>query len=83
MFFTYILQSEKSSRYYIGSTENLDKRLIIHNSGKVKSTRNKGPWVLKYFEQFKTRTEAVRRELEIKGYKGGNSFKELMVRASR
>ena len=42
MFYTYILQSLKSHRYYIGHTQDLQERLERHQSGKVTATRNKG-----------------------------------------
>ncbi|WP_367119222.1 GIY-YIG nuclease family protein, partial [uncultured Mucilaginibacter sp.] len=35
MFYTYILQSTKSGRYYIGHTSNIEERLERHNTGKV------------------------------------------------
>ena len=44
MFTTYILQSAKSGRFYIGHTEDIESRLYRHNSGMVTATRNKGPW---------------------------------------
>ena len=79
MFCVYVLKSEKSGRHYIGSTEDIVERLIIHNSNKVTSTKNKGPWKLLYIENFDTREQAVTREREIKSYKGGNSFKKLIL----
>jgi putative endonuclease len=83
MYFVYILQSEKSQRYYIGSTENVQMRLVRHNTGKVVATKNKGPWNIVYMEEFLTRQSAYGREMEIKSYKGGNNFKKLLVRAPR
>jgi putative endonuclease len=65
-FFTYILVSTRSGRYYIGHTESIDRRLSDHNSGKVLSIKNKGPWECIYQESFATKLEANRRELEIK-----------------
>ena len=65
-FVAYILQSEKSGRYYIGHTSDLTVRIRTHNSGKVKATRNKGPWNCVYFETYSSKLEANRRELEIK-----------------
>jgi putative endonuclease len=41
-------------------------RLIRHNQGNVAATRNGVPWQLQYTERFATRTEALKRELEIK-----------------
>ena len=74
----YILQSKKTSRYYIGSTADVGRRLFEHNSGKSKSTRNRGPYVLVYVEDFRTKQEAYRREMQIKRYKGGEAFKNLL-----
>ncbi len=77
----YILQSQKSGRYYIGSTNDISRRLKEHNSGKTKSTKNKGPWEIIYTENFSNRLEARRREKMIKSYKGGNAFKSLVKRS--
>ena len=58
MFFTYILQSLKSGKLYIGQTNNIQKRLSKHNENEVKSTKNRGPWKIIHFEIFATRAEA-------------------------
>ena len=52
-FLTYIIQSRKSGRYYVGHTQNILERLSYHNNGKVTSTRNKGPWDLVYLKSLK------------------------------
>ena len=65
-FVAYILKSEKSGRYYIGHSSDLKERLKTHNAGKVKATRNKGPWRCVYFEEYETKIEANQREFEIK-----------------
>ncbi len=48
MFFVYILFSEKLNRYYVGTTDNVEKRLLEHNSGLyANSFTTKGvPWKL-------------------------------------
>ncbi len=69
MFYVYILESELNGRFYIGYSESPDRRLIEHNSGKVKSTRPYRPWKKVYSEQFSTEIEAIRREREIKSQK--------------
>jgi putative endonuclease len=69
MFYTYILKSEKSDRYYIGHTSNIEDRLERHNSGKVVATKNKGPWQVVYFETYESKAEANSRELYIKSMK--------------
>ena len=51
---------------YVGYTNNLKKRIILHNSGKgAKFTRGR-KWVLIYKEKFKTKKEAISREYYIK-----------------
>ena len=69
MFYTYILQSKKSGRYYIGHSEDIHERLKRHNKGNVTATRNKGPWVIVYFETHETKAAANSRELYIKSMK--------------
>ena len=68
-FFVYILQCSDNS-LYVGSTNNLEKRLKQHNNSKSGAhyTKIRRPVVLKYSEEFKTFREARQREWEIKGW---------------
>ena len=75
MFWVYILKSLKNSRYYTGSTNNLERRLVEHNSGGSKYTKLTKPFVLVYKEEFNTRKEAVIRELFLKTGAGRNWIK--------
>jgi len=59
---TYVLKSLKDNRLYIGSTENLLRRISEHNSGKNQSTKNRRPLILVYHEEFETIKEARIRE---------------------
>ena len=52
--------------YYKGYTENPAKRLIQHNDGETKSTRNGVPWKLVYIEELETKREALVREKNLK-----------------
>jgi len=45
-FHTYILRSQATGRFYVGHTENLNKRLAEHHSNRTPSTKNRGPWEL-------------------------------------
>lgn len=78
MYKIYIIKSLKTGRHYIGHSENLNKRLVAHNSGKVRSTKSGVPWKVVYTEEYLARSEAFKRELEIKSYKGGIKFKQLL-----
>lgn len=62
----YILYSPKSSRYYIGQTDDIEKRLIKHNKGLVPSTKYGVPWELVQTERVNSRSEALLLERKIK-----------------
>jgi putative endonuclease len=76
--YVYILRSLKDSKYYIGETHDVEARLLFHNSGRQRSTKNRIPFVLILVEQFETREAALTREKQIKSWKGGNAFKILV-----
>ena len=65
-YYTYILYSKKNDKYYIGYTSDINSRLEKHNLGGTKSTRNGRPWILVYKEEYNTKTDAIKRENEIK-----------------
>ena len=69
-FSVYILKSTVADVYYIGSTQDVLKRIEVHNSTKAKWTKRYQPWVLEYAEEFETRGEAVKREKYLKSQKG-------------
>ena len=69
-FYVYMLKS-KSIRLitYVGCTNDLKKRIVLHNSGKgAKFTRGR-KWTLIYKEKFKSKSEAISREYYIKNNK--------------
>lgn len=65
----YILQSLKNGRYYIGSTNNIERRLQEHNSGKTKSLQYLLPIELKFTYTCQTISEARKLELRLKKLK--------------
>ena len=69
VYYTYILQSEKSDAMYIGSTSNLEDRMMRHNTDRNVFTKGKGPWRLVYSSIFETRAEAVQLERYLKSKK--------------
>lgn len=77
----YILQSEKDGRYYIGSTDDLGKRLARHNSGYSRYTKNRGPFKLVYKEEFASRSNAKKREYYIKSLKSRPAIEKLISAA--
>ncbi len=73
----YVLLSEKDNRTYVGSTSDFEKRLLLHNSGRVKSTKRRTPFKLLFAEQFETLKEARKRELYYKSGAGRRKLKEF------
>jgi putative endonuclease len=70
MFYTYILKSKTYGTRYVGSAEDIAKRLKEHNNGKVRYTKGRMPWLVIYKEEFQTRSEAIRREKFLKTGQG-------------
>ncbi len=66
-FFVYILECNDKS-YYIGHTDNIEKRLAEHAAGLSNYTSTRLPITLIYLETFQTRDEAFFVERRIKGW---------------
>ena len=79
MYYTYVLQSLKNGRNYIGSTEDLKKRVKEHNSGvgSVYTSSNR-PFKLIYYEAYLIDENARLREKRLKHY--GQALSQLKRR---
>ena len=80
-YFVYVLLSKKDGRFYIGSTSNIEQRLNYHNQGKNKSTINRRPLKLIFYEAFLTKQDALRRERNFKTTKGKVTIKQMLRHA--
>jgi putative endonuclease len=80
MYYTYVIQSKKDNRLYTGSTQDLRKRFIEHNSVKVSSTKNRGPFVLIYYEACLNEQDARAREKYLKSGMGKRYLKNRLKR---
>lgn len=76
MFNVYVLKSIEYKNRYVGNTDNIEKRLTEHNSGRCRYTQGGRPWKLVYKEIFQTRSEAMVRD---KFFKGGQGRKYLDI----
>lgn len=67
MYFVYILECSDGT-LYIGSTNDIEKRIHTHNTAKTgaKYTKGRRPVCLKYSESFTTKSDALKRECELK-----------------
>ncbi len=68
-FSVYILESQIDGSFYIGQTSNLKERLKRHNQGLNRSTKSKKPWEVIYAEDCTSRSEAMKLEKKLKGWK--------------
>lgn len=76
MYYVYYLLSLINGDLYIGSTDDVKRRVNQHNNGKVKSTKAYKPWKLLGFETFNTRSEAVRGEKFLKTHQQKDILKK-------
>ena len=79
MFHTYIIYSESINKFYVGYTHNLTLRLERHNNGWGKYSSRGIPWALVYSEAFSSKSEAIKRENEIKKKKSRKYIESLIA----
>ncbi len=84
-YFVYILQSASTQQYYVGHTDDLQKRVAQHNDPEYTLTtftkKHKGPWLLVYSETFSTRADAMKRGRQIKAKKSRRYIQDLIKRS--
>jgi putative endonuclease len=78
MFFVYILQSETDESFYIGYSENVERRLEQHNNEESEYTSRKTPWKIVYIEKFELKKDAIKREKFLKNQKSRDFYKRLI-----
>jgi putative endonuclease len=76
--FLYIPQSDKTGKFYTGTSADLDDRLQRHNDGKSRATKSGCPWRLVYTERYAVRGDAMKREYEIKSWKSHRRIEALI-----
>jgi putative endonuclease len=79
MYYAYVLKSLSFDFYYKGHCQNIEKRLAEHNSGMTSSIKKYKPFKVVYFEEFESRTEAIKREKYFKSATGRRFLKGKLV----
>ena len=78
-FKVYILYSRMKDRYYIGhSGDDLTERLRKHNSNHKGFTGGVGDWSIVFTEDYTSKSDAYKRELEIKSWKSRKRIEKLI-----
>ena len=78
MFYVYVIKSKKDGMCYTGSTPDLKRRITEHNKGLVRSTVPRRPFILIYYEAYRSEKDARLRESRLKDYK--RAFNQLRQR---
>ena len=79
MFTVYILFSETADKFYIGFTsEPVEERFRKHLSNHSGFTAKTKDWKIVHTEQFENKSEALRREKEIKNWKSKSRILKLI-----
>ena len=76
--YVYILRSQVIDRYYIGQSENPERRLEFHNSVERGFTARYRPWKLVFKKECENREEAIRLERKIKQWKSKTMIQKLL-----
>ncbi len=78
MYYVYILRSSKDKKLYVGYTDDLKKRLTMHNEGKNFSTAPRRPFSLIYYEAYLNKEDAKEREKFFKTGWGRGYLKKVL-----
>ena len=78
MYYVYVIKSLVHNTRYVGSADDVGKRVKEHNFGKCRYTSGRRPWKLVYKEIFGTRSEAMRREKFLKSGQGRKYLDKIL-----
>lgn len=76
MYYVYILQSK--ARFYIGSTNDLKRRVGEHNKGQNIATKSHVPWDLIFYEAYVDKEDCLRREKYLKTTQGRQAVRRMI-----
>ena len=77
-YYVYVLLSLKDNNFYIGFTNDLERRTKEHKQGKNISTKSRLPVELIYFEGHLSKEDTMRRESYFKTAKGKTSLRQIL-----
>ena len=83
MFYVYAIYNRKHQKIYVGQTENLEKRMKLHQDKSFVNSytaRFDGDWELLYKEEVINRLEALKREKQLKSFRGRKFVKAHIPR---
>ena len=81
MYYAYVLWSSERQKFYFGMTNDIKRRVDEHESGQCYTTARMGKIELIFYEAFKSKDDAARRERYFKTT-SGNKMLRLILRES-
>jgi putative endonuclease len=78
-YYVYAVYSLSIDHIYIGQTKDLEKRINDHKHGYSPYTSRAKDWRVFYKEVFQTRGEALKREKQLKSYRGREFLRNKLV----
>ncbi len=82
-YFVYILRSRIDHKLYVGCTSNFDKRIKLHNSGRVESTKNRYPLDTILVEEYNDKSQAFNRERFLKSLWSTRFKRKLLLQFNK
>ena len=78
--YIYILKSKTADKYYIGSSENPERRLEFHNTIEKGFTARDRPWEIVFTQEFTSKTDTMKVERKIKSWKSRKMIERVINR---
>ncbi|HRN25422.1 MAG TPA: GIY-YIG nuclease family protein [Ignavibacteriaceae bacterium] len=79
-YYLYILRSLNFERYYVGISENVERRLKFHNTIEKGFTSRYRPWEVVFKQEFSGKEAAMKAEKKVKGWKSRKMIEKLIIR---
>lgn len=77
-YYVYVLRSLKDNRFYIGYSADLKKRFEEHQKGVVTSTKSRASFELIFYEAYRNKYDAIRREKYFKTSRGKSTLRQML-----
>jgi len=78
-YYVYVIESVNDDFTYTGITENLEKRLEEHNNCEELSTKAYTPFELIFYEAYRNKSDAKRREKYLKSTNGKKALRTMLA----
>jgi putative endonuclease len=62
MYYSYIIYSKSTDKFYYGYTSDIEERIRRHNNGENLSTKHGLPWIVVYYSEHEEKTDAMKEE---------------------